>query len=314
VEYDPYGRRVQYWMFPVHPGEIGALGLLARSNRFQSQPVPADLVDHIYRIDRPGQVRGVPWLAPIPMTLRDISDYEEAELVRKKIAACLAFFIKSPSGSTASVAKVVRERDAEGKPERIESVKPGRIHYLDPDQEVTSVDPSPSIGYADYLTAQLRKAAAGVHMPYEQLSGDVTQVNFSSLREVKLDFWDILDGWQWNMLIPQHCRPAWRRVMKFGMLAGLKVSPDIRALHSPPTRPWVDPEKDVDAKLKSMAAGLEVWPEVVAQLTGMDPEDQIEIIQTWKPLLEGAGIRFDASSKLTLSQGRGEGNAPAANA
>jgi lambda family phage portal protein len=292
VEFDHFGRRVAYWLFPVHPGEVGGVAAMARGNRFQSQRVDATFVDHIYRMDRPGQVRGVSWLAPVLMTMRDIADYEEAELVRKKIAACLSFFIKSKDGSAAGIGQVVREQGEAGKASpRIESVKPGRIHYLQPDEEPFGVDPnqSPSTGYAEYLATQLRKCAAGVGMTYEGLSGDLSKVNYSSIREGKLDFWDTLDALQWNMMIPQHCRPAWRRVMFAASANGLKVATDLRAIWTPPKRPWVDPVKDVNAKIAELAVGLESWPDAIAAL-GHDPEDRIAEILEWLPRLLSAGI------------------------
>jgi lambda family phage portal protein len=293
VEFDGEGRRVAYWLFPIHPGEIGQISMAGRAV-YQSQRIDARFIDHVYRIDRPGQVRGVSWLAPVLLGMRDIADYEEAELVRKKIAACLAFFVKTTGTSAQSVAKVVKEQGEDGaKSSRVESVKPGRIHYLDPDQEVTSVDPnqSPMTGYADYLGTQLRKAAAGVGMTYEGLSGDLSGVNYSSIREGKLDFWELLDAWQYNMVIPQHCRPAWRRVMQVASLAGLKVASDQRAIFTPPKRPWVDPVKDVEAKMLEMRSGLTSWAEEVAA-SGDDPEDRIEQIAEWHPRLEAAGVNF----------------------
>jgi lambda family phage portal protein len=293
VEYDGDGRRVAYWLFPIHPGEVAQISMIGRAG-YQSQRVEARFIDHIYRIDRPGQVRGVSWLAPVLLAMRDVADYEEAELVRKKVAACLAFFVKTNGASAQSVAKVVKEQGEDGaKSSRVESVKPGRIHYLDPGQEVDSHDPnqSPMTGYADYLATQLRKAAAGVGMTYEGLSGDLSGVNYSSIREGKLDFWELLDAWQYSMIIPQHSRPAWRRVMQVASLAGLKVASDQRAIFTPPKRPWVDPVKDVEAKMLEMRSGLTSWPEEVAA-SGDDPEDRIEQITTWHPRLDAAGVSF----------------------
>lgn len=292
VEYDGDGRRVAYWLFPIHPGELGQLSVAGRAV-YQSQRVDARFIDHVYRIDRPGQVRGVSWLAPVLIAMRDIADYEEAELVRKKIAACLAFFVQTKGASAQSVAKVVREQGEDGGKPRLEAVTPGRIHYLDADQEVSSHDPnqSPMTGYADYLATQLRKAAAGVGMTYEGLSGDLSRVNYSSIREGKLDFWELLDSWQYNMLIPQHCRPAWRRVMQVASFSGLKVASDQRAIFTPPKRPWVDPMKDVESKLYELHAGLESWPEAVAA-SGDDPEDRIAELLSWRKRLEEAGVSF----------------------
>ena len=79
------GRRRAYWLYPTHPGDgRGAL---------VSHRVPADRVLHLFERLRPGQVRGVPWFAPVMLKLRDLDAYDEAELVRKKIEACFAAFV-----------------------------------------------------------------------------------------------------------------------------------------------------------------------------------------------------------------------------
>ena len=79
IEFDALGRRRAYWLYPTHPGDgRGAL---------VSHRVPADRVLHLFERLRPGQVRGVPWFAPVMLKLRDLDGYDEAELVRKKIEA-----------------------------------------------------------------------------------------------------------------------------------------------------------------------------------------------------------------------------------
>ena len=46
-----------YWLFSYHPG--GVLILNPRGG-IVSQPVAADQIMHVYRVLRPGQVRGCP--------------------------------------------------------------------------------------------------------------------------------------------------------------------------------------------------------------------------------------------------------------
>ena len=89
VEFDALGRRRAYWMFPVHPGEVA----MFRRASLTSQPVPAASMLHLFDRLRPGQVRGVPWLAPVILKLRDLDEYDDADLVRKKIEACFAAFV-----------------------------------------------------------------------------------------------------------------------------------------------------------------------------------------------------------------------------
>ena len=76
IEFDRLGRRRAYWLFPTHPGDgRGAL---------VSHRVPATRVLHLFERLRPGQVRGVPWFAPVMLKLRDLDAYDEAELVRRR--------------------------------------------------------------------------------------------------------------------------------------------------------------------------------------------------------------------------------------
>ena len=88
IEYDAIGKRAAYWLYKQHPGELSPA-----LNGLLSYRVPATDVFHLYEKTRPGQSRGVPVLAPSMLKMRDLDDYEEAELVRKGIEACFAAFV-----------------------------------------------------------------------------------------------------------------------------------------------------------------------------------------------------------------------------
>ena len=89
IEYDPKGRRVAYWLYDQHPGTDNpkAGGMYRRSTRH-----PAGRVIHLYRQDRPGQMRGVTWFAPVMVALADLADYQDAQIMRQKIASCFTAF------------------------------------------------------------------------------------------------------------------------------------------------------------------------------------------------------------------------------
>ena len=97
VEFDRVGRRVGYWLYGQHPGDPvntgvrGGLGL-------QSAFVPADQIIHLYEPTRPGQVRGVPELSAVMMAMRDLDDWEDSEIIRKKTESCLAAIVRGPAG------------------------------------------------------------------------------------------------------------------------------------------------------------------------------------------------------------------------
>mgnify|MGYP006212393153 CR=1 FL=1 len=60
--------------------------------RLESLAIPASEVLHLYEKQRT-QARGVPWGAPVIRSLRDLDDYEVAELVRKKTEACVTAIV-----------------------------------------------------------------------------------------------------------------------------------------------------------------------------------------------------------------------------
>ena len=130
VQFDEMGRRVAYWLFSYHPG--GVLILNPRGG-IVSQPVPADQIMHVYRVLRPGQVRGVPWLAPVMMALRDLDDYCDAERVRKKVEACVTAFVQQPEGVDGDPLGIAGTDPSSGLP--VESFQPGMVEYLKPGQD-----------------------------------------------------------------------------------------------------------------------------------------------------------------------------------
>ncbi|MDD3182661.1 MAG: phage portal protein [Alphaproteobacteria bacterium] len=92
IEFDAIGRRVAYHFYRNHPGDSTIV-----QNQGKIVRVPASEVLHIYRPQRPGQIRGVPWISPALVKLYLLDQYDDAELDRKKVAALFAGFITKAS-------------------------------------------------------------------------------------------------------------------------------------------------------------------------------------------------------------------------
>ena len=128
---------------PTHPGD-------GRGGRWSRIGCRRPHVLHLFERLRPGQVRGVPWFAPVMLKLRDLDAYDEAELVRKKIEACFAAFVTGVQDEE-TLGKARTEADGS----RIETFEPGMIEYLEPGRDVKFASPSASGGYAEYMRLQL---------------------------------------------------------------------------------------------------------------------------------------------------------------
>lgn len=300
VEFDLEGRRTFYWLFGQHPGDVVQTGVRGGSS-LQSIRVPASEVLHIYRKDRPGQVRGVPWLAPVVVTLRDLDEYEEAELVRKKIEACFAAFVTQPQGPDGPPIAPATPDPATGK--RVESFEPGMIEYLKPGEEISFASPSASAGYRDYVAAKQAQIATGLQLTYEQLTGDLSRVNYSSYRAGLLSFRNGIEGFRWLTFIPMFCTPVWERFLTVAYTAGAIPEPDaIRAEWTPPGFGSVDPYKDSVATLNRIRTGTLTLRQAIAE-QGYDPDAQLDQIAEINRLLDERGIVLDCDPRHVTQSG-----------
>jgi lambda family phage portal protein len=306
VQFDDMGRRVAYWLFSYHPG--GVLILNPRGG-IVSQPVPADQILHTYRVLRPGQVRGVPWLAPVMMALRDLDDYCDAERVRKKVEACVTAFVQQPEGVDGDPLGISGTDPSSGL--AVESFQPGMVEYLKPGQEIKFNNPPPAGGYREYKMTELQGIMAGIGLPYELGTGDMSQVNYSSWRGGMLGFRNTVEAYRWLTLIPLFCLPVWRRFIDTLILQG-KISP--AALKDPKitlrTVQWtaprfesVDPVKDAEAVLKDVRMGRKTWFEAVLE-NGYDPTTQLQQIALFNKLVDKFEIILDSDPRNTTLRGQ----------
>ena len=306
VQFDENGRRVAYWLYNYHPG--GVLILNPRGG-IMSQPVAADQIMHVYRMLRPGQVRGVPWLAPVMMALRDLDDYCDAERVRKKVEACVTAFVQQPEGVDGDPLGIAGTDPSSGLP--VESFQPGMVEYLKPGQEIKFNNPPAAGGYREYKMTELQGVMAGIGLPYELGTGDMSQVNYSSWRGGMLGFRNTVEAFRWLTLIPLFCMPVWRRFIDTLILQG-KIPQSFAADEkiglrtvqwTAPRFESVDPVKDAEAVLKDVRMGRKTWFEAVLE-NGYDPTTQLEQIALFNKLLDKFAIILDSDPRNTTLRGQ----------
>lgn len=296
VEFDLVGRRIFYWIFPEHPGDVISTSL--RGN-FASQRAPASEIVHIYRKKRPGQVRGVPLLAPVMLALRDLDEYQDAERVRKKIEACLTAFIAQPEGGDGPT---LGSTTTETGGKRIEEFRPGMVMYGAAGEKAEFFAPTGAGGYAEYVRQNERVIAAGIGMTYEQLTGDLSNVNYSSHKAGRLSFQAQIEALRWLCLIPGFLRPVRERFIDAAFASGAIPQQMYETEYTPPAFGSVDPKKDADAVETDLRTGRKTWPQAISEM-GYDPRKQLAEIEKWRPLLEAAGVSFAGSVGSSKNEG-----------
>ena len=279
IEIDNLGRRVAYWLWKEHPGEM----LTFRAYNTQRIRVPAEDISHVYRPLRIGQMRGRPWMSSIIVKLHELDQYEDAELVRKKTAALFGGFITQTLNDDPTAGTLFGRRvDPDVHQNDVIAIEPGTFPRLPQGTDVKFSQPV-DVGttYEIWIKQQLREIAVGMGITYEQLTGDLSGVNYSSIRAGLLEFRRRVNQLQYQVIIHQFCRPVAARFMDAAVLSGALSIPDyfknrskyLRINWCPDGWPWVDPVKDQLAQNMAVRNGFKSRSRVVAEMG-----DDVEVI------------------------------------
>ena len=275
VQFDKEGVLEGYWIYDVHPTD-GTGFFKQVSSRFISK----DDCIHVYELLRIGQVRGIPMGISSFIKINDFSDYEDAQLLRQKIAACFTAFV---SGDDTPDNKIT------------EKIEPGLIQYLKAGETITFGNPPPAENYSEYAKKILQGIAAAYSITYEMLTMDYSNVNFSSGRMAKIDVSKGFRKLQYNMLVPQLCVPVWDWFMDACILSGLTVT-RISCSCTDWTAPRVmqlDPTKETSARILQIQAGLTTLSECLRE-DGKDPDDVFDELASDKEKLAVLGITLSS--------------------
>lgn len=294
IEFDPIGRRVGYWLFRSHPGSTTISNVI----RFgQSESVPASEILHVFKSQRPGQVRGVSWFAPVLLRFNDFDEFADATLMKQKIAACLCALTTDVDGSAEHIG-------AEDPDEPLhDKIGPGLVANIPPGRSVEIVQPPSVRDYADYSKTTLREIAAGIGVNIEDLTGDYADINFSAARMARLRHWGRVKGWRRRMLVPQFLNPLWRWAMLASTIAGIETIES--TTWTAPPLPMIEPDKEGLAICRNIRGGISTPSESLRE-RGFVPEEFWDEYQKDFEDLDRRGLVIDADARKMTQAGQAQ--------
>lgn len=272
IEYDPLGKPRAYWLYDTHPGDVHQV-----RGRFTSSPVKASDIIHLFTPKRPGQGRGITRLAPIIARTRDFMLYEDAELQRKNLETRFGLVV---SGDASALENASTEFGVASDPTNPASQRKygdlgvlpsGGITEVPPGLNITQLEPKIASEYVAYCTLNLHLIAAGVGVPYESMTGDMSKVNFSSARIRQIEFRRDTEQTQWLVFAPRFCDPLWAWFVDAAHLAGKTSKSEAEVEWSTPRWDYVNPHQDVRAERDAMSAGL-LSPSEALRRRGYKPD------------------------------------------
>lgn len=287
IQFDAKDDVEGYWLFRRHPGEVRLTG------GWESVFVPGDRVAHVFLPRRPGQVIDAPWGSRCMIRARDFADFEDAHLLRQKVAGSWAAFthdMASDVDLTAGVSSNSKERKYE-----LEEIEPGMIEDLPPGKDITFANPPGVSGYREYTSTMLRGIARGFGISYEALTGDYSQVNFASGRMGEQRMRRNVDRWRWHMLVPKLLNPAAGWFLEAAALEGYDVR-NATVRWTAPRHVTIDPAGEVRATKEEIRSGLTSLSEAIRE-RGEDPDVILRELATDLERLDELGLVLDSDGR-----------------
>lgn len=290
IEFNQYGRPVAYHFSSTD--EWNNYFYTYAGNGYVR--IPAKQIIHGFVTEMAGQKRGLPWTATGLFRMRHLEGFENSAVQNAHASASKMGFIKYREGFGP---------EADDDDDVAGSINADRLsfHELPEGAELDKFDPLyPNGEFAVFNKAMLRGAATGWGVAYNGLANDLEGVNFSSIRDGKIDereTWKELQVW----LIKGLCRPVFEEWLAISLLKQMIVAPNgnplpasklaaYREAHHQGRRwPWIDPKADATAKVTEIRAGLNSPTNVIRE-SGREPEQVYAEIAEDIQLMKANGI------------------------
>lgn len=288
VETDEDGEIIAYWISNKHPRSYTTLKLQDwKRVEVYGKKTGMKNVLHIMQRERAGQRRGVPILAPVLETLKQLERYADAETTAALLGAIFTVFVKKGSiTDEGPFGQMMREElvkrvtgGGERDPNDLE-LGAGLIMDLEMGESVDTVETQhPHSGYDSFMMARMKQVGAALEIPVNVLYKHF-DVNFSCARGALNEFWRTC-GMMRDWFAEDFCQPIYEMWLTEAVARGRIDAPGyfddpaIRKAYSDckwngPARTAMNPSQEVEAAVKRVQAGFSTAQEETAQLTGGD--------------------------------------------
>lgn len=271
----------------------------------------------IYETERAEQYRGVPYLAPVIESLKQLTRYSEAEMMAAVINGFFTVFVKSEKGTSEfAFTGVVDEEDRVSDDDKNYELGPGMVNVLAPGEDVEVADAKrPSTNFDAFTTSLAKYVGAALEIPVEILVKHFSS-SYSASRAALLEAWKAFRmrrAW----LAADFCQPVYELFLSEAIASGRLKSPGFfldplvrmaycGAQWNGPAQGMIDPEKEVDAAEKRVILGVSTRQRETIEMTGGDFDSNVAQLAREKQLMEAAGILTAAPVKKKEEKNQGE--------
>ncbi|QOY38561.2 phage portal protein [Anaerobacillus isosaccharinicus] len=281
VEIGDFGEVLAYHVTQQHPHSIGlAKQDWKRIEKFGKETGRPNIL-HLMESERPEQRRGVPILAPVIESLKQLARYSEAELMAAVVSGMFTVFIKSKTPDENQVGQAIHpDEQISEYDDGTYELGNGAIVALGEGEEVQESNPGrPNTAFDGFVTSICRQIGSAIEIPYELLMKHFT-ASYSASRAALLEAWKMFKmrrTWMAN----DFCQPIYEEFLAEGVAKGRIYAPGFftdpiarkaycTAEWNGPSQGQIDPLKEVNAAIKRVDNGFSTRQSETVELNGGD--------------------------------------------
>lgn len=291
VEIDATGRVVAYHIASSFPGDSFEQTKWTRVEKRGKKTGNPNIL-HVFNADRADQYRGVPFLAPILETLKQITRYTEAEITAAVIGAIFSVFITTETGDDIGAYTGDDLEEATGpEPEDDEMVLQtgASVHFLQEGEDVKAMQAThPTGNFEQFIQAMSIHVGAALEVAPEVLQKKFSQ-SYSAAKGALTESWKAF-RMRRKWFVHDFCQEVYdlwfaEAVSKGRITApGFFNDPLIKKAYTNcswagPAPGTLDPIKEVQAAGKRIELGLSTHEEEAAAINGSSFEDNVRTLK-----------------------------------
>ncbi|WP_039658513.1 phage portal protein [Clostridium tyrobutyricum] len=282
VEVAENGEITAYHIMQSHPLSMETLKReWVRVEAFGSKTGRRNVL-HLMESERIGQKRGVPILAPVIESLKQLGRYTEAELMAAVVSGMYTVFIETKdSGTEAPLGSAIPEDEqVDIDDEDSYELGNGAMISLAEGETVKEANPGrPNTAFDGFVTSICRQIGSALELPYELLVKQF-EASYSASRASLLEAWKMF-RMRRTWLAADFCQPIYEEWLCEAVAKGRVDAPGffddplIRKAYcgcewNGPSQGQIDPLKEVTAASKRVQEGFSTRAKETAELTGGD--------------------------------------------
>ena len=258
---------------------------------------------HIFNATRPTQYRGVPYLAPVIESIKQLTRYTDAEIMAAVINGLFSVFITTEDAVGPDLGGDGMEMDGEVRNPLADdelALGNGNVGFLKPGEQVSVVDAKrPNTNFDAFTTAMAKQIGAALNIPSELLLMQFT-ASYSASRGALLEAWNFFSmSREW--FAADFCQPVYELWLAEAVSKGYVDMPgffDDEAAHAAwcganwtgPAPGQLNPTAEVNAAVAKMSAGLSTGEREAMAMNGSDYAENVEQLATEREMRINQGL------------------------